>query len=138
MTLFGRKALFLLLGLSACGVSSCAPNPQSERLEVSGARYEASGSPLCAGEVKNISSREIINLQVEVEFQNGEGNRVRVNTGGVSPAALAPDTGGNFAVPYVKGPNDPPVVKCKTLGFRSPDGGPVLHLDKSSAKSVSQ
>jgi hypothetical protein len=71
--------------------------------------------------VKNISSQEIINLQVEVEFQNEDGNRVRVNTGSVSPAALAPNTSGNFSVPYVKGSNDPAVVRCKALGFKSPD-----------------
>ena len=86
MTFFGRKALILLLGLSSLAASSCAPDVEKERLEVSGVRYEASGSPLCAGEVKNISSQEIINLQIEVEFQNGDGNRVRVNTGSVSPA----------------------------------------------------
>jgi hypothetical protein len=101
-------------------------------------RYEASGSPLCAGEVKNISSQEIINLQVEVEFQNGDSNRVRVNIGNIAPAALSPNTTGNFSVPYVKGSNDPAVVKCKPLEFKSPDSSPVLHIDKSSAKSVSQ
>jgi hypothetical protein len=138
MTIFGRKALILLLGLSSLAASSCTPEVEKERLEVSGVRYEASGSPLCAGEVKNISSQEINNLQVEVEFQNGDSNRVRVNTGNITPAALAPNMSGNFSVPYVKGSNDPAVVTCKPLKFKSPDSGPVLHLDKSSAKSLSQ
>lgn len=138
MTFFGRKVLILLLGLSSIVVSSCAPDVEKERLEVSGVRYEASGSPLCMGEVKNISSQEINNLQVEVEFQNGDGNRVRVNTGSITPAALAPNSSGNFSVPYLKGSNDPVVVNCKPLEFKSPDSGPVLHIDKSSAKAVSQ
>jgi len=137
MNFLGRKALILLLGLSSYVASSCTPDAKNERLEVIGVRYEASGAPLCAGEVKNISSQEIINLQVEVEFENGDGSRVRVNTGSIAPTALAPNMNGNFSVPYVKGPNDPAVVKCKPIGFKSPDSGPVLHLDKSSAKSVS-
>ena len=107
-------------------------------MEVSGVRYEASGSALCSGEVKNISSQAISNLQVGVEFQNGDGNRVRVNTGGVSPNVIAPNSSGNFSVSYVKGSNDPVVVKCKPLYFKSPDSGMVLHIDKSSGESVSQ
>jgi hypothetical protein len=138
MTFFGRKVLLLLLGLSFSMISSCAPEVQKERLEVSGVRYEASGSPLCIGEVKNISSQAINNLQVEVEFQNGGGNRVRVNTVSVSPTALAPNTGGNFSVPYMRGPNDPAVVKCKVLELNSPESGTLLHIDKGSVKSVSQ
>lgn len=138
MTFFGRKVMILLLGLSSPVVSSCAPDVEKEKLEVSGVRYEASGSTLCAGGVKNISSQAISNLQVEVEFQSGDGDRVRVNIGGVSPTALSPNSSGNFSVPYVKGSNDPVVVKCKPLYFKSPDSGTVLHIDKSSGESVSQ
>lgn len=138
MIFFRRKVLILLLGLSSFVVSSCAPDVEKQRLEASVVHYEASGSPLCAGEVKNISSQAIDNLQVEVEFQNGEGDRVRVNTGGVTPTALASNSSGNFSVPYARGSNDPAVVKCKVLGFKSPDSGTVLHIDNSSAKAVSQ
>lgn len=138
MTFFRRKVLILLLGLSSFVVSSCAHDVEKQRLEVSEVRYEASGSPLCTGEVKNNSSQAINNLQVEVEFEKEDGNRVRVSTGGVTPTALAPNTSGNFSVPYMRGPNDPAVVKCKVLGFKSPESGTVLHIDKSSAKAVSQ
>jgi len=51
MTFFGRKVLMFLLGLSFFVASSCAPDVEKERLELSGVRYEASGSPLCIGEV---------------------------------------------------------------------------------------
>lgn len=127
MTFFGRKMFIPLLGIFSLVVSSCAPDMKKERLEVSGVRYEAIGSPLCIGEVKNISSQAINNLQVEVEFQNVDGNRVRVNTGSVSPTPLAPNMSGSFSVPYMRGSNDSAVVKCKVSEFKSPESGTALH-----------
>lgn len=138
MIFLGRKVLILLLALSFLIMSSCTGAVEKERLEVTGARYEASGSPLCAGEVKNISPQAINNLRVEVEFQTADGNRVRVNTGNVSPAALAPNAISKFSVPYVKGSHDSAVVNCKVLEFKFPESGPVFHIDKSSAQPAPQ
>ena len=121
--------LFVCAGLH----SSCDPAALKESLEVTNLRYNTSATPHCAGMVKNISAQAINNLEVQVEFHNADGNRVRTSTEGVSPKTLAPGTSSDFSVPYQKGSNDPPVVSCRVVEFRSSDGGLLLYRDRSGA-----
>jgi hypothetical protein len=123
--------LFVCAGLH----SSCDPAALKESLEVTNLRYNTSATPHCAGMVKNISAQAINNLEVQVEFHNADGNRVRTSTEGVSPKTLAPGTSSDFSVPYQKGSNDPPVVSCRVVEFRSSDGGLLLYRDRTAKLS---
>jgi hypothetical protein len=125
------KVLLIAFGLAACSLSSCGPAALKESLEVASVSYDTSGTPHCAGQVRNNSPQVINDLQVQVEFQNADGNRVRTGTESVSPNNLAPGISGSFSVPYQKGSNDPPVVRCRVVEFKSSDGGLVPHSDKS-------
>ena len=105
-----------------CSCGSERPRPD---LEVT-ARYNSSNPPHCSGEVKNVSRRTFHALEIHIEFQNSDGNRVRTNAASVLAGSLAPATSGGFSVPYLKGSNDPPVVKCKVIEVVSSDGERVL------------
>ena len=137
MTSIKRKILLLVFGLFAGFLSSCGPAALKESLEASSVRYDTSGTPHCVGQVRNISPQAINNLEVQIEFQNIDGNRVRTGTESSSPKTLTPGTSGCFSVPYLKGSNDPPVVKCKIVEFNSSDGEPLLHTDKSGTSGGS-
>ena len=132
MTSIKRK-IVLLFVLCAGLLSACEPAALKESLEVTDLRYNTSATPHCAGLVKNISAQAINNLEVQVEFHNADGNRVRTGTEGVSPKMLAPGTSSGFSVPYQKGSNDPPVVGCRVVEFKSSDGGLLLYRDRSGA-----
>jgi len=131
MTSIKRNIRLLVFVVFASFLSSCGPTALKETLEASSVRYDASGTPHCVGQVRNISRQAINNLEVQIEFQNIDGNRVRTGAESSSPKSLTPGTSGSFSVPYLKGPNDPPVVKCKIVEFSSSDGEPLLHTDKS-------
>jgi hypothetical protein len=133
MTLIKRKIFLVIVGLSAAFLYSCGPAALKESLELITLSYGTSDGPHCAGDVKNISAQVINNLQVQVEFQNRDGNRVRTGEESVTPKALAPDTSGSFFIPYLKGLNDPPVVGCRVVQFTSSGGGPLPYTDKSGA-----
>lgn len=126
------KIIFLVFGLCAGILSSCSPAASHDSLEVTNVRYDTSDTPRCVGEVRNISSQTFNRLQVQVEFQNSEGNRVRTRTESVTQSSFAPGTSGNFSVPYSKGSNDPPIVNCRIVEFRSWDGGVLLHREKTA------
>lgn len=116
-----RITLLAMIGLAVCAFAACGPSPMKRKLEVTATRYDTTNLTECGGQVRNISPDAIIDLQVQVEFQNADGNRVRTATGPVSPATLAPGQLGAFSVPYLKGSNDPPVVRCRAIEFRSHD-----------------
>ena len=98
---------------------SCGTPSVSRRLEVTALRYDTTNLTNCEGEVKNISPHSISNLQVEVEFQNAESNRVRTGTANISPSIFEANAIGSFSVPYQRGSNDPPVVRCRVVEFRA-------------------
>jgi hypothetical protein len=85
----------------------------------------------CIGEVKNISSAPLNNLKVEVEFLMANGERVRGNTVDLTQKELQPNTGSNFSAPYLKGSNDPQVVRCKVVRFKTDGDGTILHINRS-------
>lgn len=107
---------------------SCETPSVRRRLEVTALRYDTTDLTNCGGEVKNISPHSINNLQVEVEFQNAESNRVRTGTADISPSTLEANGIGSFSVPYSQGANDPPVVRCRVVEFRS-EGVPLAFED---------
>ena len=128
-----KRKIVLLFVLCAGLLSSCDQPALKESLEVTNLRYNTSATPHCAGVVRNISAQAINNLEVQIEFHNADGNRVRTGTEGVSPKTLAPGTSGGFSLPYRKGSNDPPVVGCRVVEFKSSDGGLLLYRDTSGA-----
>ena len=123
---------FKPLILCALLFSSCSnrsdSNPQLELIDV---RYESVETSRCIGEVKNISSAPLNNLKVEVEFLMANGERVRGNTVDLTQKELQPNTGSNFSAPYLKGSNDPQVVGCKVVRFKTDGDGTILHINRS-------
>ena len=111
---------------------SCGPPSVSRSLEVTTIRYDTTNLTDCGGEVKNISPHAINNLQLEVEFQNADGNRVRTSTANISPSSLAANAIGSFSVPYQRGSNDPPVIRCRVVEFQS-EGVQLAFEDDSPA-----
>ncbi len=109
----------ILLSLLIGVLISCGTPSASRRLEVTALRYDTTNLTNCEGEVKNISPHSISNLQVEVEFQNADGNRIRTSTVNISSSNMAANTVGSFSVPYQRGSNDPPVVRCRVVEFRA-------------------
>jgi hypothetical protein len=114
-----------------CGFAACGPSPIKRSLEVTALRYDTTNLTDCGGDVRNISPHTISDLQVQVEFQNADRNRVRIATGSVSPTSLGPNAVGSFSVSYVKGSNDPPVVRCRAIEFRSA-GVQLLYEDDAT------
>lgn len=127
-----KSILFAAFGLAVCAFTTCDPPPVRRSLEITALRYDTTNLTDCGGKVRNISPNTISNLQVQVEFQNADGNRVRTQTGSVSPASLAPSAIGSFSVHYLKGSNDPPIVRCRAIEFES-DGVQLVHEDDTSA-----
>jgi hypothetical protein len=109
----------ILLSLLIGVVISCGTPSVSRRLDVIALRYDTTNLTNCEGEVKNTSPHSISNLQVELEFLNAESNRVRAGTANISPSTLEASGVGSFSVPYSRGSNDPPVVRCRIVEFRS-------------------
>ena len=107
--------LCLITGL----LISCGSPSVSRSLEVTTTRYDTTNLTNCEGEVKNISPHSLNNLEVEVEFQNADGNRVRASAANISPSSLAANAIGSFSVSYQRGSNDPPVIRCRVVEFRS-------------------
>lgn len=122
--MIARTTLLATFGLALCALTACGPSPIKRSLEVTALRHDTTNLTDCGGDVRNISPHTISDLQVQVEFQNADGNRVRTATGGLSPTSLGPRAVGSFSVGYPKGPNDPPVVRCRPIEFQS--GG--VHL----------
>ena len=127
-----KSILFAAFGLAVCTFTGCGPSAVKRSLEVTMMRYDTTNLTDCGGAVKNISPHSINNLQVQVEFQNADGNRVRTETGSVSPTSLAPSAIGSFSVHYLKGSKDPPIVRCRAIEFES-DGVQLVHEDDTSA-----
>lgn len=127
------RNLLLVLGMSAFSVISCGPAALKKSLEVTSVSYDASDAPHCVGQVRNLSPQTINDLQVQVEFQNADRDRVRTGTERVSPKAVAPGASGSFSVPYQKGSTDPPVVSCRVVEFKSANGELLSHSDKTAS-----
>ena len=127
------RNLLLVLGMSAFNVISCGPAALNKSLEVTAVSYDTSDAPHCAGQVRNLSAQTINDLQVQVEFQNADRNRVRTGTERVSPKAVASGASGSFSVPYQKGSTDPPVVSCRVVQFKSASGELLSHSDKTAS-----
>ena len=117
--MIARTTLLATFGLALCAFTACGPSPTKRSLEVTALRYDTTNLTDCGGDVRNISPHTITDLQVHVEFQNADGNRVRTGIGSVSPTNLAPNGIGSFTVGYLKGSNDPPVVRCRPIEFQS-------------------
>ena len=117
--MIARTTVLATFGLVLCCLGACGPPPIKRSLEVTALRYDTTNLTECGGDLKNVSRQPINDLQVQVEFQNADRNRVRIATGSVSPTSLGPNAVGSFSVPYVKGSNDPPVVRCRAIEFRS-------------------
>ena len=121
---------FKLLILCALLTTACSGDSNSTaKLEVIDAHYEAAETSRCIGEVKNISPSPLGNLKVEVEFLTTNGDLVRRNTVDLSEKDMQPNTGSRFSAPYLKGANDPQVVRCRVLRFKTDGAGAILHLN---------
>lgn len=132
MTSIKRSLQLLVLGISI-GNLSCEPAALTKNLEVISVSYDPADVPRCAGQVRNLSPQIINDLQVQVEFQNADRNRVRTGTERVSPKAVAPGASGSFSVPYQKGSTDPPVISCRVVEFKSANGELLSHTDKTAS-----
>ena len=130
--MIARTILLATSALAMFAFTACGPSPIKRSLEVTALRYATTNLTDCGGDVRNISPHTISDLQVQVEFQNAVGNRVRMGTGQVSPPTLTPSSIGRFIVPYLKGSNDPPVVRCRAIEFHS-DRVLLLHEDETAA-----
>jgi hypothetical protein len=133
MSSIKRGLPLLVLAISVGNLTSCEPAPLKKSLEVESVNYDTSGTPHCTGQVRNLSSQIITDLQVQVEFQNEDRNRVRTATASVLPKTLAPSAIGSFSVPYQRGSTDPPVVGCRVVEFKSANDGLLSHSDKTGS-----
>ena len=100
--MIARTALFTTFGLALCVFAACGPSPIKRSLEVTALRYDTTNLTECGGDLKNISHQPINDLQVQVEFQNADGNRVRIATGMRSPTSLV-ERGRQFFCPLREG-----------------------------------
>lgn len=133
MTSIKRSLLLVVLGISVGNLISCEPAALKKNLEVISVSYDTSDVPRCAGQVRNVSPQITNDLQVQVEFQDADRNRVRTATDSVSPKTLAPGASGSFSVPYQRGSTDPPVVSCRVVEFKSANGELLSHSDKTAS-----
>ena len=84
------------------------------------------------GEVKNISPATLGNLTVEVEFQTVNGDRVRRSIVELPQKEIPPNAKGNFSAPYMKKSNDPQVIKCRVLKFKTNGDEAIFHIDPTA------
>src|SRR5262245_7014846 len=98
-----KRLAFLLVGFTSGLLISCGTSLPGKRLEVTALRYDTSNLTSCDGDVKNVSASGLEGLQVQVEFQNAEGNRVRTGHAEVMPSSIAAGRAARFSVPYQKG-----------------------------------
>lgn len=121
-----------LLVLCALLLSSCTGGPDViAQLEVTEIRYEQAATSHCSGTVKNISPEQLNKVKVDIEFQTENGERVRVNRVDLPRSELSPKADSNFSTPYLKGPNDPQVSRCRVLRFKTDEGGTINHINKA-------
>lgn len=119
-----------LVVLFALLFSSCTGGQDvTAQLEVTETRYQPAEPLHCSGTVKNISSGQLSNLKVDVEFQTGNGDRVRVGTVDLAQNEISPNASSNFSAPYLKGHNDPQVARCRVLTFKNNEGEIINHIN---------
>ncbi len=77
------------------------------------------------GQVKNVTTREVSGVTVSVNFQDADGNSVRVEQGNLATDPLPPDATSEFRIttPYSEG------IRRFSVSFAEIFGGPLVMRD---------
>ena len=77
------------------------------------------------GQVKNVTTREVSGVTVSVNFQDADGNSVRVEQGMLATDPLLPDATSEFQIttPYSEG------IRRFSVSFAEIFGGPLIMKD---------